>query len=149
MRRPIEYCQKEECTSSSKSRPSFSEEQKVEIVRRYLVNKEESDVEPVMQRAREIDPDERPRLISDNGSQFITRDFKEFIHVTGMTHVRISPYSPQSNGNLDRWHKTLKADAIRPAVPETIHPQPWKPAKPTQGGLDERCAYAPSDSSFR
>lgn len=83
-------------------------------------NMKESDVELVVQRAREIHPDERPRLISDNGPQFIARDFKEFIRVCGMTHVRISPYYPQSNGKLERWHKTLKEDAIRPAAPETL-----------------------------
>jgi putative transposase len=47
-----------------------------------------ADVETVIQRARERYPDERPRIISDNGPQFIARDFKEFIRLAGMTHVR-------------------------------------------------------------
>jgi len=34
-----------------------------------------------------------------------------------MTHVRTSPYYPQSNGKIERWHKTIKADAIRPRQP--------------------------------
>jgi len=42
-------------------------------------------------------------MISDNGPQFIAKDFKEFIRVTGITHVRTSPYYPQSNGKLERW----------------------------------------------
>ncbi|RMH74632.1 MAG: transposase, partial [Calditrichaeota bacterium] len=46
----------------------------------------------------------RPRIISDNGPQFISRAFKEFIRLSGMTHVRTSPYSPQSKGELERWH---------------------------------------------
>ena len=50
-------------------------------------------------------------MISDNGPQFIAKDFKEFIRITGMTHVRTSPYYPQSNGKIERWHKTLKSDA--------------------------------------
>ena len=37
----------------------------------------------------------RPRIISDNGPQFIAKDFKEFIRISGMTHVRTSPYYPQ------------------------------------------------------
>ncbi len=49
-----------------------------------------------------------------------TKDFKEFIRLTGMTHVRTSPYYPQSNGKIERWHKTIKTDAIRPGQPETL-----------------------------
>ena len=45
---------------------------------------------------------------SVNGPQFIARDFKEFIRISGMTHVRTSPYYPQSNGKIERWHKSLK-----------------------------------------
>jgi Integrase core domain len=56
----------------------------------------ECDVETIVQRGLEKFPDVRPRIISDNGPQFIARDFKEFIRLTGMTHVRTSPYYPQS-----------------------------------------------------
>ena len=80
----------------------------------------ESDVECILQRAREAYPDERPRIISDNGPQFVAKDFKEFIRLTGMTHVRTSPYYPQSNGKIERWHKTLKGDAIRPGQPDSL-----------------------------
>lgn len=80
----------------------------------------EADVECILQRAREKFPDERPRIISDNGPQFIAKDFKEFIRVAGMTHVRTSPYYPQSNGKIERWHKTIKQTAIRPAAPRTF-----------------------------
>jgi putative transposase len=80
----------------------------------------EADVECVLQRARERYPDARPRIISDNGPQFIAKDFKEFIRLAGMTHVRTSPYYPQSNGKIERWHKTLKADALRPAAPSSL-----------------------------
>ena len=61
-----------------------------------------------------------PRIISDNGPQFIARDFKEFIRVSGMTHVRTSPYYPQSNGKIERWHKSLKTECVRPASPSTL-----------------------------
>ena len=65
-------------------------------------------------------PDAKPRIISDNGPQFIAKDFKEFIRISGMTHVRTSPYYPQSNGKLERWHKSLKSECIRPGVPLTL-----------------------------
>ena len=80
----------------------------------------EADVETVLQRAREKYPDARPRVISDNGPQYIARDFKEFIRIAGMTHVRTSRYYPQSNGKIERWHKTLKQGAIRPKSPSTL-----------------------------
>ena len=41
----------------------------------------EADVEIIIQRAKEKHPDEKPRIISDNGPQFIAKDFKEFIRV--------------------------------------------------------------------
>ena len=80
----------------------------------------ESDVELVMQRAKEKYPAARPRIISDNGPQFIAKDFKEFIRVSGMTHVRTSPYYPQSNGKLERRHKTLKGECVRPGSPLSL-----------------------------
>jgi putative transposase len=80
---------------------------------------QERDFETILQRAREAYPDARPRIISDNGPQFVSRDFKEFIKIAGMTHVKTSPYYPQSNGKIERWHKTLKGDMIRVMVPLT------------------------------
>jgi transposase-like protein len=80
----------------------------------------ETDVECILQRAHEMHPDEKPRIISDNGPQFIAKDFKEYIRLTGMTHVRTAPYYPQSNGKLERYHKTIKSDAIRPGAPRTL-----------------------------
>jgi len=77
----------------------------------------EADVQTIIQRAREGHPDARPRLISDNGPQFVARDFKEFIRLCGMTHVRTSPYYPQSNGKIERWHQSLKVECIRPQTP--------------------------------
>jgi transposase InsO family protein len=80
----------------------------------------EADVERILLRAHEKHPTAKPRVISDNGAQFIAKDFKEFIRLTGMTHVRTSPYYPQSNGKLERYHRTVKSDAIRPGQPTTL-----------------------------
>lgn len=79
----------------------------------------EADIEIILQAAKEKYPAAKPRIISDNGPQFIARDFKEFIRISGMTHVRTSPYYPQSNGKLERWHKSLKSECIRPGTPLT------------------------------
>jgi len=93
---------------------------------RYVVHWEireqmtEMDVEVIIQRAREKFPQARPRIISDNGPQFVAKDFKEFIRQCGMTHVRTSLYYPQSNGKLERWHKTVKGECIRPGTPLSL-----------------------------
>lgn len=80
----------------------------------------EPDVEIIVQRARELVPGATPRIISDNGPQFIAKEFKEFIRIAGMTHWRISPHYPQSNGKIERWHKTLKSDAVRVTPPSSL-----------------------------
>ncbi len=77
----------------------------------------ECDIEHILQRAREKFPGVTPRIISDNGPQFLAKDFKVFIRLAGMTHVRTAPYYPQSNGKIERWHKTLKRECIRPRTP--------------------------------
>jgi putative transposase len=93
---------------------------------RYIVHWEiretmkEFDMEVVVQRALEKFPGEHPRIITDNGPQFIARDFKDFIRLMGLTHVRTSPYYPQSNGKLERWHGSIKRECIRPACPESL-----------------------------
>ena len=93
---------------------------------RYLVHWEiremmtEADVEIIVQRAWERFPRVKPRVISDNGPQFVARDFKTFIRQCGMTHVRTSPYYPQSNGKIERWHKSLKSECIRPGTPLSL-----------------------------
>ena len=81
----------------------------------------EAEIEIVIQRAKEKHPDAWPRIISDNGPQFLARDFKEFIRISGMTHVRTSPYYPQSNGKIERWHQSLKSECIRPGTPLSLH----------------------------
>ena len=93
---------------------------------RYIVHWEiresmkEQEVEIILQRAREKFPEATPRIISDNGPQFLAKDFKEFIRICGMTHVKTSPYYPQSNGKIERWHQSLKTECIRPGVPLSL-----------------------------
>jgi len=93
---------------------------------RYIVHWEirekmtEHDTEVVLQRAKEKFPGETPRIISDNGPQFIAKEFKQFIRISGMTHVRTSPYYPQSNGKLERYHRTIKSQCIRPGTPLSV-----------------------------
>lgn len=93
---------------------------------RYIVHWEiresmkEREIEVILQRAKEKFPDARPRIISDNGPQFIARDFKEFIRFSGMTHVRTSPFYPQSNGKQERMQGLIKQECIRPKSPQNV-----------------------------
>jgi transposase InsO family protein len=80
----------------------------------------ERDVETIVQRGLEKFPLARPRIISDNGPQFIAKDFKQFVRLVGITHVRTSPYYPQSNGKLERWHGSLKSERFRLAAPTNV-----------------------------
>ncbi len=93
---------------------------------RYVVHWEiresmtEADIEVIIERATEKFPDAKPRIISDNGPQFIARDFKEYIRLCGMTHVRTSPFYPQSNGKIEAYHKSLKRECVRPKTPLSL-----------------------------
>ncbi len=90
---------------------------------RFIVHREiresmtEAEVETIIKRARERFPGERHRIISDNGPQSIAKDFKELIRIRGMTHVRTSICYLQSNGEMERWFKTLKGECIRVETP--------------------------------
>ena len=58
---------------------------------RYIVNWDlrgsmtEADIEIILERAKELHPEARPRIISDNGPQFIAKDFNEFIRISGIS----------------------------------------------------------------
>lgn len=86
---------------------------------RYIVhhelrkNMEEYDVELTLQKALELFPGYKPRVISDNGSQFISKDFAQFIKATGLAHIRTSVAYPQSNGKLERFNRTVSEELIK------------------------------------
>ena len=50
----------------------------------------------------------KPRLLSDNGSSYISGDLAEWLEDHGMDHLRGAPYHPQIQGKIERWHQTLK-----------------------------------------
>ena len=50
----------------------------------------------------------RPRLLSDNGSSYISDDLAKWLERHGMAHVRGAPYHPMTQGKIERWHQTLK-----------------------------------------
>ena len=85
---------------------------------RYIVqhelrmNMQEYDVEVTLQKAVEKHPGARARLISDNGTQFISKDFTEYLRYAGLQHVRTSIAYPQSNGKIERFHRTIHDECL-------------------------------------
>lgn len=86
---------------------------------RYIVHHElrrnmtEQDVSIVIQRALEKYPDAKPRIISDNGSQYVSKEFGLYLKEVGLQHIRTSVNYPQSNGKIERFHRTLGNECIK------------------------------------
>jgi transposase InsO family protein len=85
---------------------------------RYIVNHElrtnmqEYDVQIIVQRALEKYPGVKPRLITDNGPQYISKDFAEYLKFVGLQHIRTSIAYPQSNGKIERYHRTIHEECL-------------------------------------
>lgn len=71
------------------------------------------DVELTIQKAREKYPEESPRLISDNGSQYVSKDFEKFLKEISLQHTKTSISYPQSNGKIERFHRTIGEECLR------------------------------------
>jgi transposase InsO family protein len=50
----------------------------------------------------------KPRLLSDNGSSYVSSDLAEWLKEHGLPHVRGAPCHPKTQGKIERWHQTLK-----------------------------------------
>ncbi len=51
---------------------------------------------------------QKSRLLSDNGSSYVSNELADWLSDNGMSHVRGAPYHPQTQGKIERWHQTLK-----------------------------------------
>ena len=71
------------------------------------------DIEIMLERAREKFPGVKPALITDNGPQFIAKEFKVYLQLVGITHRKTRFYYPQSNGKIERFYQTCKNESIR------------------------------------
>jgi putative transposase len=84
---------------------------------RYIIawklcrNMRSDDVERVVSKALDITGlgmDQRPRLLSDNGSCYVSKDLKGFLEEESIVHVRGKPLHPQTQGKIERYHRTMK-----------------------------------------
>ena len=61
-----------------------------------------------MSRLDEAEVVHRPKLLSDNGSSYVSAELAEWLEGQAMGHVRGAPYHPMTQGKIERWHQTLK-----------------------------------------
>lgn len=85
---------------------------------RYLVHWEllasmrAQEVTDVIHRALEKYPGLHPKIVHDNGSQFTSRDFRKLVKRFSLTQIRIRIYHPESNGKIERLHRTLRQEGL-------------------------------------
>ncbi|MCK8826054.1 DDE-type integrase/transposase/recombinase [Fuchsiella alkaliacetigena] len=60
----------------------------------------------------EVAEEQKPALISDNGTQLVSNDFKEFLSELDIKHIRTAVRHPESNGKIEVFHKTIKHENV-------------------------------------
>ena len=58
----------------------------------------------------DVPVEDRTVLLSDNGAGYLSRQFGEYLRLVGVRHIVASPYHPQTNGKIERYHRTIKGD---------------------------------------
>jgi transposase InsO family protein len=75
-----------------------------------------SSLEDVVQQAvdftgmTDVPMEDRTVLLSDNGAGYISQQFNEYLRLVGIKHINAAPFHPQTNGKIERYHRTLKGE---------------------------------------
>jgi len=73
-------------------------------------------LEDVMQQAvdltgmTDVPWEDRTVLLSDNGAGYISQQFNQYLRLVGIRHITASPFHPQTNGKIERYHRTIKGE---------------------------------------
>jgi putative transposase len=94
---------------------------------RYLIHWElltsmkADDVTLVVQRALEKVPGVSPEIVSDNGSQYTSKDFKALIKHFQLQHIQIRIQHPESNGVIERFHRSVRDGLSDQELKDLMH----------------------------
>ena len=58
----------------------------------------------------DVSVEDRTALLSDNGAGYLSRQFGEYLRLVGVRHIIASPYHPQTNGKIERYHRSIKGE---------------------------------------
>jgi len=55
---------------------------------------------------------DQPVLLSDNGAGCVSQQFIQYLRPVGIRHITVSPFHAQTNGKIERYHRTLSKQTL-------------------------------------